>query len=136
MTTRAALLKLQEAMMPMASEGVGETRHFFAEGLYLREMSVPAGTLVMGKTHRMEHFLIITKGRAIVVSEEGRQEIGAGYVSPSPAGAKRAILALEDLTMVTVHPNEDNTEDLEEIEEKYAIDDTPLLTKSEVRRLK
>lgn len=122
--------------MPMATEGVGETNHFFAEGMYLREMSIPAGTLVMGKTHRMEHFLIVTKGRAVVVSEEGRQEIAAGYVSRSPAGAKRAILALEDLTMITVHPNEENTRDLEEIEEKYAVDDTPLLTSEEVRRLK
>ena len=37
-------------------------KHYFAPGVYLREIFMPAGSVVIGKIHKTEHFNIIQKG--------------------------------------------------------------------------
>jgi mannose-6-phosphate isomerase-like protein (cupin superfamily) len=102
-------------MLPMQSKQP-EPRHFFAPGMYLRELVVPAGMLMVGKIHKHEHFLLVLKGRAEVISEFGRVVVEAGHISISPAGVKRVVLALEDTQFVTVHVNKDDSQDLAVIE--------------------
>ena len=116
--TREKIQKLQEAMLPMQSEQP-EPRHFFAPGMYLRELVVPAGMLMVGKIHKHEHFLLVLKGRAEVISEFGRMVVEAGHISISPAGVKRVVLALEDTQFVTVHVNKDDSQDLAVIEAEH-----------------
>lgn len=99
----------------------------------MRELEVPEGMLIVGKTHRYEHFLIITKGRAKIVSEFGEEEVEAGHLAVSPPGAKRAILALEDTTLVTCHLNLENTDDVEEIEQIHIVDEHLELERTKIR---
>lgn len=113
--TREKIQRLQEAMLPMQSKQP-EPRHFFAPGMYLRELVVPAGMLMVGKIHKHEHFLLVLKGRAEVISEFGRVVVEAGHISISPAGVKRVVLALEDTQFVTVHVNKEDSQDLAVIE--------------------
>jgi mannose-6-phosphate isomerase-like protein (cupin superfamily) len=113
--TREKIQRLQEAMLPMQSKQP-EPRHFFAPGMYLRELVVPAGMLMVGKIHKHEHFLLVLKGRAEVISEFGRVVVDAGHISISPAGVKRVVLALEDTQFVTVHVNKEDSQDLAVIE--------------------
>lgn len=116
--TREQIVRLQEAMLPIESKQP-EPRHFFAPGMYLRELVVPAGMLMVGKIHKHAHFLMVLKGRAEVISEFGRMVVEAGHISISPAGVKRVVLALEDTQFVTVHVNKTDTEDLEVIEAEH-----------------
>lgn len=113
--TREQIIRLQEAMLPQKCEQP-EPNHFFAPGMYLRELTVPAGMLLVGKTHRHAHFLVVTKGRAEVLSEFGRTVVEPGHISVSQAGVKRVVLALEDTQFITVHLNPTDTEDLVVIE--------------------
>ena len=112
---RDQIVRLQEAMLPIQCEQP-EPKHFFAPGMYLRELTVPAGMLIVGKIHKHEHFLLVLKGRAAVISEFGRMTVEAGHISNSPAGVKRIVLALEDTQFVTVHANKSDSQDLEIIE--------------------
>lgn len=116
--TREKIQKLQEAMLPMQSEQP-EPRHFFAPGMYLRELVVPTGMLMVGKIHKHEHFLLVLKGRAEVISEFGRMVVESGHISISPAGVKRVVLALEDTQFVTVHVNKSDSQDLAVIEAEH-----------------
>ena len=116
--TRDQITRLQEAMVPIQSSQP-DPRHFFAPGMYLRELVVPAGMLMVGKIHKHEHFLMVLKGRAEVISEFGRMVVEAGHISVSPAGVKRVVLALEDTQFVTVHVNKSDTQDLEIIEAEH-----------------
>ena len=100
--TREQIIRLQEAMLPQKCEQP-EPTHFFAPGMYLRELTVPAGMLLVGKTHRHAHFLVVTKGRAEVISEFGRTVVEPGHIAVSQAGVKRVVLALEDTQFITVH---------------------------------
>lgn len=109
--TRVSRLQEVMAQMPQAEL---ETRHYFADGMYAREIPRAAGTLIVGKIHRREHFYIVTKGRVQVVTDDGTQIIEAPAVIVSKPGTKRAVLALEDSVCMTVHRT-DNT-DLDTIE--------------------
>lgn len=116
--SREKILKLQQAMLPFQSEQP-EPSHFFAPGMYLRELVVPAGMLIVGKIHKHAHFLLVLKGKAEVISEFGRMTVEAGHISISPAGVKRVVLALEDTQFVTVHVNKEDSQDLVVIEAEH-----------------
>ena len=113
--TREKIQKLQEAMIAIQCDQP-EPRHFFAPGMYLRELIVPSGMLMVGKIHKHEHFLLVLNGKAEVISEFGRMVVEAGHISISPAGVKRVVLALEDTQFVTVHVNKEDSKDLTIIE--------------------
>ena len=116
--TRAAILRLQEALLPVQCE-MPEPVHHFARGMYGRELTLPAGAVVVGKIHKHEHLLMVLKGRATVVSEFGRQEVLAGWISVSLPGTKRAVYSHEDTTFVTVHLNPTDTHDLHAVEAEH-----------------
>jgi quercetin dioxygenase-like cupin family protein len=124
--TREAICALQESIIPFACEQP-EPIHRFAPGMYMRELTIPAGMLVVGKIHKHEHFLLVMSGRADVVSEFGRDTVTAGHISISPAGVKRAVLALEDTRFVTLHHNPEDIEDLEIIEAQHIEPEVCLL---------
>lgn len=122
--TRDQIVQLQESMAPMACP-MPEPLHHFAPGMYLRELTVPAGMLIVGKIHLHSHLLMVLAGRALVVSEFGREEVTAGYIGGSPAGVKRVVLALEDTRFVTIHVNEGDSQDLEVIEAAHIEPEAP-----------
>lgn len=97
-----AIVRLQE-MMSQLPQAELETTHHFADGMYARVVARPAGTLIVGKVHRREHFYIVAKGRVQVANGGDAQEYGAGTVLVSQPGTKRAVLALEDSVCLTVH---------------------------------
>ena len=103
-----------------------ELFHHFAEGIYAREMRIPAGTVVVGKMHKYPCINLIMAGTMEVRSTTGRSlRIQAPYIFTSPAGTKRAGYAVTDLTWVTVHPSK-NT-DLDQLEAELIISNVSML---------
>jgi hypothetical protein len=95
-------------------------KHGFANGVYLREIFMPAGTYVIGKEHNTEHFNIILKGQAYVLMNDDVQLITAPCTFVSEAGTRKVLVVLEDMIWQTTHVNPDNTTDIEELEDKLA----------------
>lgn len=124
--TREKIIDLQYAMLPILCQPP-EPNHYFAKGMYLRELLIPAGMTIVGKTHRHEHFLIVTKGRAEVVSEFGKMTVESGHISVSPPGVKRAIYAIEDTHFINVHVNADDERDTDKLEEMNIIEEPEFL---------
>jgi len=92
-------------------------KHSFSDGIYVREISIPAGSLVVGKIHKHDHPNFLLKGEVMVVTEDGMEKLKAPLSMISKPGTKRALYAITDLTWTTIHANPTNTEDLEELEE-------------------
>ena len=90
------------------------TEHYFSGGMYCRKLWRPAGTLIVGKVHKKDHFFVCAAGEIIAWSEKGMVTLKAGDIIESKAGTKRVTLAVQDSIGVTVHQT-DKT-DLEEIE--------------------
>lgn len=80
-----------------------QTNHYFADGIYVREVVRPAGTVIVGKVHKKEHLYIVTKGRVRVVMDDDVRDYEAPAVIVSKPGTKRAVYALEDSVCMTVH---------------------------------
>lgn len=81
--------------------------HRFTPGLYIREIFVPAGTLLVTKIHKTEHPFVMTKGRVAVWTEEsGVAQLTAPHLGITKAGTRRIIYIHEDCTWLTFHPTE------------------------------
>jgi hypothetical protein len=83
-------------------------QHRFAPGVYLREIFMPAGTVVIGKIHKTEHFNIIDKGRCLIVHDDGtRDELCGPMTFVSKAGVQKVLYILEDTLWKTIHVTEE-----------------------------
>jgi len=101
--------------------------HHFSPGVYLREISMPAGTVVIGRVHKTEHFNILVKGRCLIVHDDGRrEELCAPKVFVSKAGVQKVLLILEDMIWMTTHVTEET--DLEKLD-ALLVDPKPQLEK-------
>lgn len=117
---RGKIFTLEDALLKTPGAIKGDSKemplkHTFADGVYVREIFIPKGTVLTGKLHRHSHPNFLMKGEVIVVTEHGgREHLKAPLSMISLAGTKRAIIALEDTVWVTVHVT--NETDLEKIE--------------------
>ena len=105
--------RLQEEMSRLPQQEL-PTEHYFSGGMYCRKLWRPAGTLIVGKVHKKDHFFVCAAGEIIAWSEKGMVTLKAGDIIESKAGTKRVTLAVQDSIGVTFHVT-DKT-DLEEIE--------------------
>ena len=105
-----------EQMMQAYDPAVLPLKHYFADGLYAREMFMPAGVILTGAVHKTNHICILSKGRVRVASEAGPIELVAPATIVSPPGTKRAIYALEDSVWTNIHAT--NETDLDKIVEE------------------
>jgi hypothetical protein len=94
--------------------------HTFADKIYVREIFIPKGSVLVGKIHKHSHPNFLLQGVVDVVTEYGAERLTAPMSMISSAGTKRAVHAIEDCRWVTVHENPTNTRDLDELE-KYII---------------
>jgi len=95
--------------------------HYFAKGLYAREIFIPKGTLLTGKIHKSEHLNVISKGDISVVTEFGTKRIIAPFTMVSQPGTKRVGYAHEDTVWTTIHATEET--DMEKVERELIAED-------------
>lgn len=105
-----------------------ELKHSFAPGIYLREIFMPApkgvqveegqiaGTMLIGHEHNFEHFNMVLSGRALVSINGIVEEIVGPCYFKSGAGVRKVLWVIEDMRWVTIHPNEDNCQDIPTLE--------------------
>lgn len=112
---RRGILDMQAAMTGMPQVEC-PLKHYFAPGMYVREIFMPAGSIVVGKIHRHAHVNIISKGTGKVVTEFGEFEYEAPYTFVSQPGTKRALATLTDTIWTTIHANPADETDIEALE--------------------
>jgi hypothetical protein len=122
------MLKLPQLELP--------TEHFFADGMYLRHVWRPRDTLIVGRVHLKEHFLICALGHVGISDGRGQFELRSGDVRVSQPGTKRSTYALADSILITVHRV--SSTDLEAIEAEISETDpaSPFGVGNALKRLK
>jgi hypothetical protein len=124
--SRADIERLQAALSTLP-QYKPETNHYFAHGMYLRTVFSPAGSVIVGKVHKTEHFYAVLTGRVQVTSDKGVLDLNASRDGPqiltSPVGSKRAVYVVEDAWRMTVHLNPDDETDIETVESRLVEDD-------------
>ena len=95
------------------------TAHHFCRGLYLRELFIPAGTAIVGKTHKEQNFFLLLSGELVLATPDGPLTVCAPYMAITQPGTKRAVYALTDCVCINVHPNPDDEQDVQMLEDRY-----------------
>lgn len=90
--------------------------HRLLPGLYLREIRIPADTILTSMEHMTEHPFIISAGVVKVVDNDGEAVVlTAPHTGITRPGTRRALHTLTDVVWTTIHPNPTNDTDIERI---------------------
>jgi hypothetical protein len=102
-------------------EHLWKYKHSFADGLYVREMKMKKGQLGFSAIHKHSYAFFLLSGLLASSKEDGIEEFIAPCYVISPRGAKRIVHAIEDCTIVTIHANPTNTQELRELEKMNVV---------------
>ena len=94
-------------------------RHDFADGLYGREILIPAGTMLTGKIHRKADLNFVLYGEIDVLTENGMKRVTGPCWFSGRAGAKQIGYAHTDTLWITVHAT--SNRDLETLEDEILV---------------
>ncbi len=100
------IFKAQDLMLQMPQVETVVTDHF-ADGLYARELFIPAGVCLVGALHKTNHIFTVSQGECYAVTHEGKEHIVAPYTGQTRPGMKRVIYALTDTVWTTYHPTDE-----------------------------
>ena len=111
------VMKLPQADCPVA--------HYFGPGVYLRQVTFPAGIFAIGHKQKFEQLNIFVSGRVAMVQPDGTlQELAAPMIFTGPPGQKMGII-LEQVTWLNAYPNPDDCRDIDELESRFLDKDGP-----------
>ena len=126
-TNREKVLELEKALIDIADGEMIVTehdtkvfplKHTFADGIYVRQMSMEEGSCVIGAIHNHLHVWFLLTGCISVATEDVIEDyIAPCYVVATP-GTKRVIYANEDSIFVNIHKNPSNNKNIEELEKE------------------
>jgi len=101
------------------------TKHYFGPSIYIREVTMPAGAVVIGKPHRKEHMCVMLQGRMIIVDADGnKKELVAPMTFVGGAGRKVAYI-LETTVFQNILATEET--DIEVLENMLVDNTQPML---------
>ena len=132
LNTREKILDFQQALIEKADEVDIVThqdsvhfplKHTFADGIYVRQMSMVKGSVVVGAIHKHLHVWFLLTGHISVASESGIEDyVAPCYVVAKP-GTKRVIYANKESIFVNIHKNPTNTQDIQQLEKDIVAKD-------------
>ena len=108
------ILKAEEIMRTMPQLEL-QTKHYFADGTYAREILIPAGCILTGRIHRNNDYNIVYYGEMDVMTEHGMKRVVGPCSFTGKAGVKQIGVAYSDCLWTTIHAtNETDFDALEE----------------------
>ena len=93
-------------------------KHTFADGIYVRQMTIEEGDVIMGAIHKHLHVWFLLSGNVTVLTNGELKEYQAPCTVLSEPGVKRVIYGNEESVFTNVHKNPTNTEDVRELEKQ------------------
>ena len=113
--TMPEILRIEQELLQMPQVEL-PIEHYQIDGVYVRSMFIPAGTILTGKIHNFESIAILAKGRIRITNGTESYIISEGHIMVDKPGVKRLGYAETDVIFITVHRT-DNTE-IEAIEKE------------------
>lgn len=78
-------------------------KNYLVDGLYVRELTLVQGSLVLSRVHKRPLINIISKGTVTVIDSNGETTYTAPSTFISPAGTQRVVFASEETVWNTAH---------------------------------
>jgi hypothetical protein len=100
-------------------------KHHFGPNVYIKEVTLPAGAVIVGKYHRHEHLCNMISGHMIVVDSEGnRTELVAPMTFMAKAGRKIAYI-IETVVFQNIYSTSET--DIQKLEDMIVDNSKDLL---------
>jgi len=113
------ILAIEDVMRGMKQVEM-PVKHHFIDGVYLRELFIPEGTLLTGKIHNKENFSILASGTLRITNGTDSMIISAPHVMSDKPGIKRMGYAETDVVFINVIKTD--LTDIDEIEKDLVSD--------------
>jgi hypothetical protein len=118
-TTHDQIDKLEAILLENLPLAKLDYRHYFAPGMYGREMSAKAGTMITSQIHKYDHEFKLWEGSIVIWINGEEIFIEAPYKGITKAGTRRIGYVVEDVIFTTyhvtnIHPENDSEEAIEE----------------------
>jgi hypothetical protein len=94
------------------------TDHFFAPGIYLRTIFIPAGMLLVGRRQRHEVLNVLLKGTVAIINEHGERILAKAPLIFTAKPGQKAGYSVTDVWYATIHPNIEDSTDIEQLEKE------------------
>lgn len=134
--TLADVEALEATLLARYGASEGNVHHHFAAGVYVRELVMPAGDLIVGAEHTGETLNIVLSGRArVVVTGQPMRIVRAGDIFVSPPGTRKVGIVEEEMRFLNVHANPDNIRDPEALRAVHTRSSAAFLRYQETRAL-
>lgn len=98
-----------------------DVKHSFAPGMYIREMFIPKGSVVVGKIHRGECVNVCPMGDIEIVTEAGDMHVVAPFTAVSAPGTQKIGFAREDTVWINIFRTDET--DIEKLENELVYSD-------------
>jgi|TARA_R110000744_G_C19347936_1_gene560128 hypothetical protein len=98
-------------------------KHTFSDGVYVREMFIPKGMMLVGKIIKQTHHIFLMSGKIAIITEDGEKIMQGPCSIVAKGGTKRVGYALTDVVWINVHPNITDTQDLDRLEQDVIAED-------------
>ena len=105
-----------EAAMRTHPETRIPVRHYFANGLYAREITIPPDVMAVGKIHKTQHINVLSKGDVTMLTAQGPLRVSAPYTWIVEPGKKAAAYAHSETVWTSFCMNPSDERDLVKLE--------------------
>ncbi len=123
-STRDKIALLEETMLVSKDlvEPICPLVHQFSDGVYVREITMPTGSIILGKEHTTKHFNVISKGACVLVDIETGEltDIIAPMTFESVAGVRKLLYIVSECVWSTIHVTEET--DIEKLEATLVVE--------------
>ena len=104
--------------MKALSEQLGlVTKHYFSDGICVRELFIPKGTVVLGAEHKTNHMVMLMQGILQVKIGDESKLVKAPATFEALKGSRKLVFAYTDCIVSNIMPT--NLTNIEEIEKEF-----------------
>lgn len=105
------MLSLPQAECPVV--------HHFGPGIYIREVTLPAGTLAIGHAQKYDHLNIMITGSVAMVDEDGQTKVLVAPMIFVGKPGRKVGYVIETCVWQNVYPNPSDERDVDVLETKW-----------------
>jgi hypothetical protein len=117
---RARIQTIGERLLAFCGRCDLPVEHEFGDGLYIRRLLIPKGTLIVGRVHKIGCVNVVEQGDIAVLTESGAMRVRTGFLVHSPAGLQKLGYANEDTVFTNIFST--NETDIETLEAMIVCD--------------
>jgi len=98
-------------------------KHVFSPGLYLREVTVPEGKLIIGHHHRHRHLNVFLKGKMILFKPDGIGTVVKAPMVFTGDPGRKVVYAIEESMWMNIYATDET--DIKRLELTYVDVEAP-----------